>query len=398
MRREVVDRDGRHVGVVADIGVRLGDAAPIATRLVVRTAGRATLGVEWSDLRDIDEDRVELRTVGRPTGQPPRDDELLLARDVLDTQVFDIAGKRLARVGDVRLALDDGILRVVGVEVGAGALLRRIGLRRLARRFPENPIAWSGVHLATVRGHALQLTSPAARRLSPSDLAELLGHLPTGRGANLLEGLPAGVAADALSHARPHLGGRLVRAIAPHRAAPIVGEMPSDDATAALRHLSPRDLDALFAELDSQRAGELRRLLAHPPRTAGGLMNPDVVTARPDEGIAEIRARLAADPPRLDALLTVVVVDGDDRPVGVLSPRALLAGRAEPAPTRSIEESGSIARVIDVFALHDVLALPVVDVEGRLRGVIAVDDVLEELLVERLPGRRRFHSLRGWRR
>ena len=127
-------------------------------------------------------------------------------------------------------------------------------------------------------------------------------------------------------------------------------------------------------------------------------MNPDVVTARPDEGIAEIRARLAADPPRLDALLTVVVVDGDDRPVGVLSPRTLLTGSAEPAPVGTIDEGAPIARVIDVFALHDVLALPVVDAEGRLRGVIAVDDVLEELLVERLPGRRRFHSLRGWRR
>ena len=398
MRRAVVDRDGRHVGVVADIAIRLDDPAPRATRLLVRIARGEVLGVAWSSVRDLDEDRIELGTVGLPEGEPARDDELLLGREVLDTQVLDIAGKRLARVGDVRLALDDGILRVAGVEVGAGTLLRRIGLRRLAQRFPENPIAWSGVHLTTARGHALQLTSPAAQRLSPSDLAELLGHLPTGRGAHLLEGLPAGVAADALSHARPHLGGRLVRAIAPNRAAPIVGEMPSDDATAALRHLPPQDLDALLAELDSQRAVELRRLLAHPPRTAGGLMNPDVVTARLGEDVAQIRARLAADPPRLDALLTVVVVDDDDRPVGVLSPRALLVGNAAPALAPTIDEGASVPRVIDVFALHDVLALPVVDAEGRLRGVIAVDDVLEELLVERLPGRRRFHSLRGWRR
>ena len=399
IRRAVVDRDGRRVGAVADLGVRLDDPVPVVTRVVVRTSRRAATDVAWSDVRAVDEDRVELGTAGvgaRPLGL--NDDELLLKRDVLDTQVLDIAGKRLARVADVRLALANGALEVVGVEVGPGALLRRIGLARLGQHFPENPIAWSGVHLASVRGHALQLTTPAARRLSPADLAELLGHLPTGRGADLLEGLPTGVAADALSHARPRLGGRLLRSIAPHRAAPIIGAMPSDDATAALRHLPPRELDALFTELESERVGELRRLLAHPPRTAGGLMNPEVIRAREDEPIDEIRARVVANPPRLDALLTVVIVDSDDRPVGVLSPRALLAGDARPEPAHTIAEDAAVARVIDAFALHDVLAVPVVGADGRLRGVIAVDDVLEELLVERLPGRRRFHSLRGWRR
>lgn len=56
---------------------------------------------------------------------------LLLGRDVLDTQVFDIAGKRLARVGDVRLEEDQGTLRAVGVEVGVGAVMRRLGLLAL---------------------------------------------------------------------------------------------------------------------------------------------------------------------------------------------------------------------------------------------------------------------------
>lgn len=398
IRREVVDCDGHRVGTVADLGARLGDPRPVVTQMVMRTSRRATLRVGWSDVSTVDEDRVELGTAGMPVEAHPREDELLLKHDVLDTQVFDIAGKRLARVADVRLALTNGVLEVVGVEVGPGALLRRIGLARIGQRFPENPIAWSAVHLASVRGHALQLTTPAAQRLGPADLAELLGHLPTGRGADLLEGLPAGVAADALSHARPRLGARLVRSIAPHRAAPIIDAMPSDDATAALRHLPPEELGALFAELDSQRAGDLRRLLAHPPHTAGGLMNPDVIRARQGEPIDEIRARIVADPPRLDALLTVVIVDGHDRPVGVLSPRALLVGDARPVPAHSVAEDAAVARVIDAFALHDVLAVPVVGADGRLRGVIAVDDVLEELLVERLPGRRRFHSLRGWRR
>jgi CBS-domain-containing membrane protein len=53
-----------------------------------------------------------------------------------------------------------------------------------------------------------------------------------------------------------------------------------------------------------------------------------------------------------------------------------------------------VDRVIDLFALHDFLALPVVDADGRLVDAIAVDDVLEELLIERLPGRDRFARIR----
>ena len=394
-RREVVDGDGQHVGTVVDVAVSLAETYPAATHILVRTAPRSTVAIPWSQVRTVGETCVELRVAGvRLPGEPLPDDTLLLGRDVLDTQVFDLAGKRLARVGDVRLEEDQGTLRAVGVEVGSGAVMRRLGLARLARRRHEDPIAWTDLHLASARGHTLALATQTARRLTSADLAELLGHLPTGRGAALLEGLPPRVAADALSHSRPHMGARLVRAIAPHRAASILAEMAGDDATAALRHLSASDLDALLGHLDSARARQLRRLLAHPVRTAGGLMNPDVITAGAGETLDAIRARIAAHPPRLDALLTVFFVDDDGRPTGAVSPIGLLTAAPRPLPTPIVRQSAPVAEVVDIFALHDVLAVPVVDDEGRLIGVIAVDDVFEELLAERLPARRRYRSFR----
>ncbi len=390
-RREVVDGDGRRVGTVADVAVSLAETYPAVTHLLVRTAPGSTVVIPWSQVRRVDETRLELRAVGVSTAaETLPDTALLLGRDVLDTQVFDIAGKRLARVGDVRLEEDQGTFRAVGVEVGVGAVLRRLGLACLARRRREDPIAWTDLHLASARGHTLALATQTARRLTSADMAELLGHLPTSHGAALLEGLPPRVAADALSHARPHMGARLVRAITPNRAASILAEMAGDDATAALRHLSAPDLDALLGHLDSVRASQLRRLLAHPVRTAGGLMNPDVITARAGETIDAIRARVAERPPRLDALLTVFYIDDDGRPVGAVSPIGLLTGALRPRSTPIVRQSAPVADVVDIFALHDVLAVPVVDDEGRLVGVIAVDDVFEELLAERLPARRRY--------
>ena len=75
-----------------------------------------------------------------------------------------------------------------------------------------------------------------------------------------------------------------------------------------------------------------------------------------------------------------------------MSPIGLLTGALRPRSTPIVRQSAPVADVVDIFALHDVLAVPVVDDEGRLVGVIAVDDVFEELLAERLPARRRYRS------
>jgi len=105
-----------------------------------------------------------------------------------------------------------------------------------------------------------------------------------------------------------------------------------------LRGVPEPAANQLLDRVHSERAMELRRLLAAPPDTAGALMSTDSHVARPDDSLEKIRAELAANPPRIDYL-----------------------------------------------------ALPVVDLDGRLVGAIAVDDVIKKLVAERLPGRRRFH-------
>ena len=111
-----------------------------------------------------------------------------MARDVLDTQVVDVAGQRLARVADVVLALAGGAggagrtgLEVVGVEVGFGAVLRRLGLRRMTPARTEDVVAWSDLHLTSERGHTVQLAAArsAVHRLDARGLAALVSRVDT---------------------------------------------------------------------------------------------------------------------------------------------------------------------------------------------------------------------------
>jgi len=112
---------------------------------------------------------------------------------VLDTQVIDIRGRCLVRAGDVALSADDGVLRLVGVEIGRAAVLRRLGLRRLARRTESQLVDWRELHLASGRGHALQLSTPAARvhSLSSDELEVVISRLPAHRAAEVLRAIRA---------------------------------------------------------------------------------------------------------------------------------------------------------------------------------------------------------------
>jgi hypothetical protein len=118
--------------------------------------------------------------------------------------VVDLAGRRLARVGDVELAERDGALCAVAVDVGLPPVIRRLGMRRLARHLREEWIGWDGIYLASGRGHRLQVEHRAAEihRLDHAQLMALVARLPPARGAEVLDVARPGEHADPVAAAR----------------------------------------------------------------------------------------------------------------------------------------------------------------------------------------------------
>jgi CBS domain-containing protein len=393
--------DGEILGHLVDLTVEVGDIHPAVGRVAIGRRRRIRALVEWGAVVSFEHEDIQLSMSlaevnalayeGRLSGR-----ELFLARDVLDTQIVDVVGKRLARVSEVLLARSGTTLHVAAVEVGAAGVWRRLGMDRFAERTPERTVDWADLHLTSARGHALQLATPdaAVHRLAAAELASVVAHLPTVKAAEVLDAVSPVAAASALSASHPKVGARLLHAVSGETATSVVAHMPVDDAAAVLRGLPSEAVEGLLENVVSERAAMLRRLLAHPADTAGGLMNTEVRSAGVRDSVETIRDRVAADVPELEGLATVFVVDDDGRPVGSFEPNDLLAGRATPRPVPAVPVTLPVERVIDLFALHDYLALPVVDADGRLVGVVAIDDVLEELLAERLPGQGRYARIR----
>lgn len=234
-----VGRDGRPVGRLADLTVRLDEngSPHLVDRLVLRLPGGRMALLPRQAVDAIHVGRLVVTT--EPDGFDPKDladalgaGEILLKRDVLDTQVVDIVGQRLARVADVVLARTrSGRLELLGVEVGFSGVLRRLGLRTAPAA--QDVVAWPDLHLTSERGHKVQLSTPrsAVHRLNARTLAALVSRVDTDSATEILAAEEPAMAAEAVRAAHPAVGERLLRAMRRHQADRIVDSMPAEHAS-----------------------------------------------------------------------------------------------------------------------------------------------------------------------
>lgn len=162
--------------------------------------------------------------------------------------------------------------------------------------------------------------------------------------------------------------------------------LPPDDAADVLQQLEPADRALLLAELEAPMRREVVALLAYAEDEAGGLMSPRFVRVRPemtvDEAIRYVRRQ--AHERHIETVYYVYVLDPGQHLLGVVSFRQLLTAHGESAVQEvmhtdivTVGEDEDAEAVAKVVALHDILAVPVVDAEGRMKGIVTVDDVVD---------------------
>ena len=220
----------------------------------------------------------------------------------------------------------------------------------------------------------------------PADLAAVLSELPERERraafAVVVERAPR-LAMEAVSEMEPEMAGQLLSDRSADEIARLIEEIPSDDAAVLIKYL-PEDLSTAVLELmRPKESGQLENLLEYPEKTAGRIMNPNVF-AVPEEltvGEAIVELQAARD---VEMVFYLYVVDTRRHLVGVTSLRRLLLVSPE-TPLKRIMTPEVISVRVDtdqeeaaqLVASYNLLAIPVVDEENKLVGVITVDDVID---------------------
>jgi CBS domain-containing protein len=398
------DADGTKLGRVDDLIVRLGGAGyPPLTGFLVTIAGRHSyvpaerVATVAPGAVTLTKAKLDLRPFAR------RADEVLLKHDVLDHQLINVEGARLVRANEVELARVDGWWRVVGVDTGARGGLRRLLPRSLAGRIATGDfVDWATLEpfSGDVPAMRLRVLHPKLAKLHPAQIADLVEAASHDEGEEIIHALSGDeeLEADVFEELDSRHQLEFVEQRSDEEVAALLARMAPDDAADLVAELAEERREAVIDHLAPVARRKVRALMGFDPAEAGGLMSPDFVAVYRQANVADALERVRRSSLPDEVLGTVWVMDAKHRFIGAVPLASLV--RADPEVgvvdldvryVPHLRPDADFEEVARLMADYNLTAAPVVDADGRMIGVVTVDDVLEVLLPK--GWRRRFGLL-----
>lgn len=241
-------------------------------------------------------------------------------------------------------------------------------------------------NLTTINGTGQTALVDLLNDVHPADIADVMDELSDEATLAVFNLLAIGIASEVLDETESDTTQFLIEEVPDQQLARILDEMPMDDAAELLGDLEDEQAETLIELMSPDDAAEVRTLLAYPEESAGRLMNEYFVRLHEQWTVAETLDYLRHIDPETETVAYLYVVDQEERLTGVVPLRSLVTS----LPQKTIGEIAE-ARVISVYATddqeevaelvakYDFAAVPVVEEDNRLVGVITVDDVVDVL-------------------
>ncbi len=225
--------------------------------------------------------------------------------------------------------------------------------------------------------------------IRPSEFVDLVNDFSPEQVAELLELINADWRVDFVAELHPEQAADYIQTLPLDEAADLLEEMDPDDAADVFAELPDEQAGQILIEMEPDEAAELSELAAYPPESAGGIMTPAFVaispTLRADQAVVALR-KVAEE---AETVYYVYVIEPDERFLGVLPLHRLVLSRPETpvgdlmvrdaVVAHALDDQEQVARLLTDFNL---LAVPVVDEEERLIGIVTQDDIADVLEAE----------------
>ncbi|MEW5746897.1 MAG: CBS domain-containing protein [Nitrospirota bacterium] len=406
IKQSVFDPKGEIMGRLRDTIVIKGDPLPKVAALIVERK-KELYRIEWESM-NIFNRRIISTYLDMDSVKPYErsEEDLLAVRDILDKQIVDANGAKVVRVNDIKLEGYEGDAVLVAVDVGMRGIMRRLGvehgseefLRLFGTSLPYNLISWNYLQPLKPKLKTISLTVPRqmVSELHPADIAEIISQVSREEGTHLFRDLDIETAAEALSELKPEMQAEIITAMEPGKAADIIEEMPPDEAADVLSDLPTEKAKEILEHIEREEAEDIQELLGHEEDTAGGIMTNEFIAYPPDASIAEAFERFKKDGEEIESAYYIYIIDEEEKLIGVTSLREMLL--AEPT-TRLSEIMETKLKTVtpdtdemvaaEIISKYNLFALPVVDSEGFMLGIIATDDIIDRILPPAAKRKRR---------
>ncbi|MDO5044240.1 MAG: CBS domain-containing protein [Coriobacteriia bacterium] len=400
----VYDAIGEKIGEVNDLGIATGEIFPRVTSLAFKGPSKTPFMISWRKYVDNISDEGVYLAVGskdiRFSYLQPS--ELLLARDLLDKQIVDTQGLKVVRVNDLKISQSGkNQLRLLGAETGSRGILRQIwppledfaikiaGL--FGKKLNERLIAWNYMDLLDrdLSQVKLSITHKRLDELHPADVADIIEQLDPKLRASVFASLDEEVQSATMSELEDEYQADVIDDMDESSASVMISNMDPDDAADILNELDYDKAEKLLRLMGVNEQQAIRSLLGFKDETAGGIMTSEFVALDENSTVSDTVDFIRSLDEDHETINYVYTLDKDGVLSGVLSLRTLVLAQAQDLLvdlahtdliTASPEEDQE--EVAEAIMKYDLLAMPVVDENFRLLGIVTVDDALDVMQEE----------------
>ncbi len=393
---KVYDLRGRLIGRLRDAAlVPLIDPVRIDRFLV--GAGAVWLSIRHDQVATIAADGIHLKD---ELLTPYHSDEYMLRmlRDLLDQQIIDAQGRKVVRVNDVTFTKEraggSDVLHILEIDIGLRSILRRVltgivpakAIRILQEPIAPRSIRWEFCNVLEVdpqRRVRLNISTKLLENMHPADLADIVENLGHEDRAAIFNAVDPETAADLLSEVDHEIQTTIIESLGVDKAAEILEEMEPSEAADVLNELEEEQSEQILEEMVPQGKEEVEELLEFKDNTAGGLMDTGFLSLPENATVSDAMEELKRNEEKIEELHNIFLVDEHNR-LHANVPVAKLFFAAGDTPLKefamdplvSVQTNEKQDRVAEVFDKYNLLALPVLDDNEELIGVITVDDVV----------------------
>lgn len=403
---QVIDSEARLIGRLCDLVFVDGlEYAPIS-HLVFLAKDKYKKRLSWEYVKVLKQSTQTISIGGNTDisimlNAPSAELELtfvhehdLLAHELLDRQIIDVAGVKVVRVNDILLHKVDDKFCITGVCVGSTSFFRRLGVKQnivgklIYPLTSEKIIQWKSVEPLEMNKHlSLKESKNKIAEMHPGDIADLMEELNPKEQILIFNRLDKKTAAKTLVEAHPEVQESFFKGLKMNRIVELMESMPPHSAADLLAILEDEKRKIILEQMAPEKARKITELLKYPENTAGALMRTDFFTLHDEYTTKQAMTHIRKIRPSADKTHILLVIDSENHFVGTLSLRSLLGAphnkkikdfmKKHPIAVSLHASKEDIATALEKY---NYFIMPVVDEHGKLCGTISAGEVLSEVI------------------
>jgi magnesium transporter len=388
---------GKKVGRLVDLVIKENGALPVVTHFIVAMPYGVKALVPWEKISNASPKGITLaeNKIDPYIGEPS-ENAILIKDQILDKEIIDMDGKGLEVAYDIKLALKNNKLYVSEVDMSKYGMLRRLKLigianfiYNLAESIREQTISWTLVqplpeNLSRFHGTLkLNVLKEKLADMHPVDIADILEEVDHDQRLQLFNELDPEQASDTLEEINPNVQRDLVSSLDEKMVAQLIDDMTPGQAADVLSALPTSEAEDIITLLGSDNARKVKAIIEHQEENILDFTTQEFLMYSPDEIVEKVQDDYRTAARGKDVVMYLYIVDAKNKLLGVVDIKELLMAednhRLADIMTENIvaiESTDTLKEAYNVFERYNFRALPVVNAEGQILGVVTYRDII----------------------